>query len=95
MKKTESFYILGYLLGLVIKSRDLKKKIFKIWQILPDCQAKFTRFCKSLPNFHQTYLYMIFSGQRIGENSLEKETLVQTGNPFVQIPVMMISSELV
>jgi len=40
-------------------------------------------------------LYMIFSGQRIGEISLAKETLVQTGNPFVQIPVMMISSELV
>jgi hypothetical protein len=73
-KKTEFFYILGYLLGLVIKSEDLKKQ---------------------LPNFHQTYLYMIFSGKRIGENSLAKETLVQTGNPYVQIPLMMISSELV
>jgi hypothetical protein len=38
---------------------------------------------------------MIFSGQRIGENSLEQETLIQTGNLFVQIPVMMISWELV
>jgi hypothetical protein len=38
---------------------------------------------------------MIFSGQKIGENSLAKETLVETGNPFVQISVMMISLELV
>jgi hypothetical protein len=70
---------------LAIKSGDLKKQLFKIWRILPDCQAKFTRFCKSLPNFHQTYLYMVFSGQRIGENFLAKEKLVQTSNPFVQI----------
>jgi hypothetical protein len=29
-KKTESFYILGYLLELVIKSGDLKEKFLKI-----------------------------------------------------------------
>jgi hypothetical protein len=38
---------------------------------------------------------MIFSGQRIGENFLAKETLLQTGHPFVQIPEMIVSSELV
>jgi hypothetical protein len=70
---------------LVIKSGDLKEKFLKI--------ANFARLPSQI--HHQTYLYMIFSGQKIGENSLAKETLVETGNPFVQISVMMISLELV